>query len=145
MIRQDAQHAVWERRQTEIWDRIFQVTRDVVVLAGALNDSAGRHVLRDELLKSAMGVGLALVRANAADSAPVFKRYVHEARLKAIETDYWLRLVYVLQERDDVQRDLSSIITQYASVISLLQRLFRHTRSEANVLRRHTKGPTVSS
>jgi len=144
MTAQSERHLVWERRQAELWDRIFQVTQDVVTLADTLGDSASQQVLRRELLRSAMVVGAELVRANAADSAQRLGHHVREARLRAIETDYWLRLVYVLQQRDEVQRDLSSIITQYAAVISLLQQLERHTRGEAHVLRRHTKGPVVS-
>jgi len=51
------QHVVWERQQPELWDRIFQVTQDVVTLAESLEDSIGQNVVRTELVKSAMGVG----------------------------------------------------------------------------------------
>jgi four helix bundle protein len=144
----DRRHAVWERRQTELWDRIFHVTQNVVTLAQSWHDphtsGGGPHVLRDELLKSAMAVGVHLVRANAADSAERFEHHVREARLQAIETDYWLRLSYVLQQHDDVQRELSTIIAQYASIIALLQQFLRHTKTEPHVLRHHAKGPLVS-
>lgn len=139
-----AGHVVWERRQAELWDRIFQVTQDVVTLAESLNGSPGLRELREELLRCAMAVGAELVRANAADSPMEFERCVREARLKAIEADYWLRLVYVLQRKDAVQRDLSSIIAQYAAIIGLLQRFVQHTHGEVNVLRRHGKGPLIS-
>ena len=135
---------MWERRQAELWDRIFQVTQDVVTLAETLPGSPGQRQLRAALLKCAMAVGAELVRANAADEPGEFERCVREARLKAIEADYWLRLVYVLQRKDAVQRDLSSIIAQYASIIALLQRFLRHTHGEAQVLRRHGKGPLIT-
>jgi|GEM_PF-2547601 four helix bundle protein len=140
----DEQHVVWERRQAEIWDRIFQATLDVVAVADTLNDSIGQSQLREQLVKAAMGVGAELVRANASNSATGFEKYVDEARMKAIETDYWLRLMYVLQQKDDVQRDLSGVITQYASIISLLNKFMRHTRDEPNVIAKHTKGPKVN-
>lgn len=135
---------MWERRQAELWDRIFQVTQDVVTLAESLRGSPGMRELRGALLKCAMVVGAELVRANAADTPIDFERCVREARLKAIEADYWLRLVYVIERKEAVQRDLSSIIAQYAAIIGLLQRFIRHTHGEVNVLRRHGKGPLVS-
>lgn len=144
MAVQGGRHVVWERQQTEIWDRIFRVTQDVVTLVGTLDDSPGQDILRTELLKSAMAIGAELVRAGASDRAAEFEHHVREARLKAIETDYWLRLVYVLQRHDEVQRDLSSIIMQYSTIITLLQKFVRHTRGEAHVLRHHTSGPVVN-
>src|SRR5688572_26340021 len=109
------QHATtWEHRQAELWDRIFQVTQDVVHLGESLEGESG-GIVKGELIKTAMGVGIELVRANAADEAHKFTHHLEKARLKAIETDYWLRMVYVLQQREDVQRDLSSIITQYSA------------------------------
>jgi len=141
----DEQHkATWDRRQTELWDRIFQVTQDVVTLADTMDDTVSYSIVRSEMVKSAMAVGAELVRANASDEPTVFFHHVQESRLKAIETDYWLRMAYILQQRDDIQRDLSSIITQYAAIVDLLQKLIRHTRTEKNVIARHTRGPRVS-
>lgn len=134
----------WERRQAELWDRIFQVTQDVVALADHMDDRTGTSIVKQEMVRSAMAVGSELVRANAAEDAPSFNKHLSEARMEAIETDYWLRLAYILQQRDEVQRDLSSIITQYTAIVDLLQKFMRHTRSEANVISRHTKGPRVS-
>ena len=135
---------VWERRQAELWERIFQVTQDVVTLVEALDDSVGYAVVRQELVRSATGVVAELVRANAADSAGDFERHVKEARMKAIESDYWLRLVYALQQQENVQQDLSSVISQYSAIITLLQRFLSNTQGEADVISRHTKGPKVS-
>ncbi len=134
----------WERRQAELWDRIFQVTQDVVALADHMDDRTGTSIVKQEMVKSAMAVGSELVRANAVEDATSFHKHLSEARMEAIETDYWLRLAYILQQRDEVQRDLSSIITQYTAIVDLLQKFMRHTRSEANVINRHTKGPRVS-
>lgn len=136
---------MWEHRQAELWDRIFQVTQDVVVLAESIEDSAGGGIMRDEMIKSAMGVGRYLVRANAAESSGDFKRSVEEARLAAIETDYWLRLAYLLQQREDVQQDLSSIINQYSAIIDLLYKFARHASGEKQFSSRHLKGPRVGS
>jgi len=138
------QHISWEHRQAELWDRIFQVTQDVVTLADSMSDEAGGTVIKSEMLKSAMAVGSNLVRANAAEVPTEFDESLKEAKLRAIETDYWLRLAYVLQQRDDVQRDLSSIITQYTGIVDLLQKFIRHTRTEKNVISRHTKGPRIT-
>lgn len=136
--------ALWERRQAELWDRVFQVTQDVISLVDALDDTPGYRVVCDELTRSAGRVGAELVRANAAENAKQFEEYVKEARWKAIEADYWLRLVHVLQQSDRVRRDLSSLITQYASVINLLQQFSQHTGHDRRVVARHTKGPRVS-
>ncbi len=139
------QHAqIWEHRQAELWDRIFQVTQDVVTLADAMADDAGGAIVKAEMIKAAMEVGRNLVRANAAEKRDEFEGQLNEAKLKAIETDYWLRMGYVLQQREDVQRDLSSIITQYSSIIDMLQKFIRHARTEKDVIQRHTRGPLVS-
>ena len=140
----DEQHKVWERRQAEIWDRIFQVTADVVVVADNIGDSVGQKELREQLVRAAMRVGAELVRANASNSAGEFERYLDEARMKAIESDYWLRLMYVLQQQEYVQKDLSSVISQYAAIINLLNKFMRHTRNEPDVIAKHTKGPKIN-
>jgi len=143
-MKEEEQHAVWERRQAEIWDRVFQVTGDVVTVAESLEDTVGQKELREQLVKAAMGVGALLVRANAANTAVEFAKYVDKARLKAIETDYWLRLMYVLQQKEDTQRDLSSVVTQYAAIISLLNKFMKHAMREPDVVTRHARGPKVS-
>src|SRR3989344_2073575 len=102
--------STWERRQAELWDRIFQVTQDVVALADNMDDRTGTSIVKMEMTKAAMAVGSELVRANAAEESKGFHHHLSESRMKAIETDYWLRLAYILQQRDEVQRDLSSII-----------------------------------
>lgn len=137
-------HQIWERRQAELWDRIFQVTQDVVVLADSFEDTAGGAILKQEMVKTAMQVGSHLVRATASDERDGFYNHLHEAKMKAVETDYWLRLAYVLQQQENVQKDLSSIITQYGAVIELLQKMMRHVHEEKDVIARHHKGPKVN-
>jgi len=139
------QHAVtWEHRQAELWERLFQVTSDVVALADSLGNDAGSAIVKESMVRSGMAVGVELVRANAADDAAEFRVSIKEARMKAVETDYWLRMAYVLQQREDVQRDLSGIISQYAGIVDLLDRFIRHTKTEKDVLLRHTRGPRVN-
>lgn len=135
---------MWERRQAELWDRIFQVTQDVVVLADSLDNSTGGSALKGEMVRSAMHVGSNLVRATASDDKDGFYHHLSESKMKAVETDYWLRLAYVLQQREDVQKDLSSIITQYGAVIELLNKMMRHVHNEKDALLRHQRGPKVS-
>ncbi len=138
------QHAVmWERRQAELWERLFQVTQDVLALADTMEDSTGNSIVKQEMVRSAVAIGRELVRATAADDRQGFAAAVHEAKLKAVETDYWLRLIYMLQQREQVQHDLSSIISQYAAIIDLLQKLVRHAREEKDMMSRHIKGPRV--
>ncbi len=144
-MKSDDQHAItWEHRQTELWDRLFQVTSDVVTLADSLGDATGGMIVKESMVRSAMSVGAELVRANAADTPEEFRVLIREARMKAVETDYWLRMAYVLQQREDVQRDLSSIISQYTGIVDLLDRFIRHTKTEKDVLARHTRGPRVN-
>jgi len=137
-------YVMWERRQAELWDRIFQVTQDVVVLSETLSEGVGLMRVRDNLLDSALAVGAELVYANSSDEADDFKEHIVKARKKAIETDYWLRLIYVLQQAGDVQRDLSSVITQYSAIIMLLQKFIKHAHDEKSVVNRHAKGLWVS-
>lgn len=115
--------AGWEQKQAELWERVFQVTQDVVALAETVPDSMGGAICATEMVKSAMNVGKHLVRAHAADAKSAFHTALEEAKLSAIETDYWLRLLYLLQQREEVQRDLSSIINQYSAIVEILQRL----------------------
>lgn len=144
-MKSDEHHSLtWERGQTELWDRLFQVTSDVVALAGSLGEDAGGSIVRESMVRSAMSVGAELVRANAADTPAEFRTSVRESRMKAIETDYWLRMAYVLQQREDVQRDLSSIISQYSGIVEMLDRFIRHVKTEKDILARHTRGPRVN-
>ncbi len=137
-------HIIWERRQTELWDRIFQVTQDVVTLADSFDNTAGATVLKEEMVKSAMAVGSNLVRATASEEGNNFYSHLGEAKMKAVETDYWLRLAYVLQQREEVQKDLSSVISQYSAVIDLLAKMMRHVHDEKGAVMRHHRGPKVS-
>jgi four helix bundle protein len=136
-------HERWERWQTQLWDRIFHATHDIVMLTNHLDQGRGEQLVSESLLASAMGVGSALVRANAADSQTQFVAAIREARLKAIETDYWLRLVYALQQRKAVKHDVSSMITQYASIVDLLRKYLTHITQEAKSIHHHTKGALV--
>lgn len=120
-------NANWEQKQGELWERVFQVTQDVVALAEVAGAGIGADICKNEMVKSAMNVGRHLVRANAAEGLTAFSAALEEARLGAIETDYWLRLLYLLQQQEEVQRDLSSIINQYSAIVDLLSRLSRHT------------------
>lgn len=139
------QHAIlWERRQAELWERIFQVTQDVVALAEGLNDKAGAKVLKEAMIHSAFAVGEQVVRATAAEERGDFTHHLQEAKMKAIETDYWLRLTYIIAQREDVQHDLSSIISQYAAVVELLQKMTKHIREEKDAVHRHSHGPKIS-
>lgn len=121
-----AHRALWERRQAELWDRIFQVTQDVVHVADSLEETSGGVVLKQGLVSAAMNVGKFLVRATASEIESDFRKNVAESRMQAIEADYWLRLAYIVQEHGGVQRDVSNIITQYASVIDLLKKMETH-------------------
>lgn len=127
--------ASWEHTQAELWERVFQVTQDVVALAETVPDSVGGAICATEMVKSSMNVGRQLVRASAADTKVAFAAALEEAKLSAIETDYWLRLLYLLQQREEVQRDLSSIINQYSAIVDLLQRLLKPERVVARKTR----------
>lgn len=135
--------ALWERRQAELWDRIFQVTQDVVHVADTIERDAGGTVLQGGLVTAAMNVGKFLVRATASDAEGEFRKNVEEARLQAIEADYWLRLAYIVQQHEGVQRDVSNIITQYASIIDLLQKMLQHVE-RAHDPSRHMERPKVA-
>lgn len=116
----------WEQKQAELWERIFQATQDVVMLADVAGDASGVGICKTEMVKSAMSVGRHLVRGSASSSTSAFEKSLEEARLSAVETDYWLRLLYLLQQEEEVQRDLSSVINQYSAIVELLSRLSRH-------------------
>lgn len=117
--------AHFEQRQAELWERVFQAIQDVVSLVDGAGEGGGLTVCKSEMVKAAMNVGRHLVRGSAANEARVFEQALEEARLSAVETDYWLRLFYLLQQDEEVQRDLSSVINQYSSIVELLARLSR--------------------
>ncbi len=126
-------NASWEQKQAELWERVFQVTQDVVALADAAGDGTGVGVCKNEMVRAAMNVGRQLVRGSASASPQTFEHCLEEARLSAIETDYWLRLLYLLQQDEEVQRDLSSVINQYSAIVELLSRLSRHPVGASSV------------
>ena len=144
-MNQGASHAVWERRQAEIWDRIFQATEDVILHVQLSRKEKAQGVdVYDSLIGAATAVGASVVRANAARSKADFVMYLDQARMQAIEVDYWLRLVFVLQRSDPVQRDLSHIISQYSSLIGLLQQFIDHAEHEDDVIRKHNRGRKIN-
>lgn len=141
---EEQKQAAWDRQQAELWDRIFQVISDVVDVAENMQDTTGVTHLKEQLIKTSMGLGADLVRANASHNVRQFNKYMNEAKLKAVEADYWLRLVYVLQQRKEIQQDLSGVISQYNTIINLLNKFIKHTKDEPNVISKHTKGPKVN-
>ena len=140
MPAESVQTHVWEHRQTELWDRIFQVTQDVVAISDQIADEHGGSVVKKNMVESSMQVGVELVRANAAEDEDQFHEHLQEARFRAIETDYWLRLAYTLQQQDDTQRDLSGVVTQYSAIIDLLHKLSDHVAKETALAAKQAKG-----
>lgn len=121
-----AHRQLWERRQAELWERIFQMAQDVTSLVGSFDDTPGVVVMKQELLKSSMNIGKYLVRGTAAVSERAFVQNIEESRMQAIEADYWLRLAYVVQQQESLQRDISNAITQIATIIELLKKMAHH-------------------
>lgn len=118
------------QENNELWDRLWQVTSDVVAFADELPETDSSKILREQLVRSAMRVGAEVVRAQAADDPVEYQQGIVEARLKAIETDYWLRLAYTLQQESGVQQDLSTILSQYQSIVDHLISLGKHVGQE---------------
>lgn len=136
--------AFWERHRTELWDRVFQAAGDVSLLADSLEGGTGVVVARDGLLKAAFGVGVALVAANAADDRLAFVAALGRAIAGAVETDYWLRLLTVVSQRDGFQQELAGLLANYGAIVTLLRRLEQHVIAEPDAVARHTKkGPRV--
>ncbi len=135
--------ALWERRQAELWERIYQLAQDVAQVSDALHDTTGGSVIKQELVRSTMNIGKYLVRATASDSQQEFTRDVEEARMQAIEADYWLRIAYIVGQQEEVQRDVSNIIAQLSSVIELLKTMTSHVARQHDA-KAHMKGPRVA-
>lgn len=136
--------AFWERHRTELWDRVFQAADDVSLLADSLAGGQAVGVARDGLLKAAFGVGVALVQANAADERAVFVAALQRAMTRAVATDYWLRLLTVVGQRDGLQRDVAGLLAHYGAIVTLLRKLEQHVIGEPDAVARHTKkGPRV--
>ena len=135
--------ALWERRQAELWERIFQLAQDVVQVADSFHEESGGAVIKKELVISSMNIGKYLVRATASDSEKEFMYNVEEARMQAIEADYWLRLAYIIGQKEEVQRDVSNIIAQLAAVIEMLQKMTHHLESKHDATS-HMRGPKVA-
>lgn len=121
-----AHRALWERRQAELWERIFQLAQDIAVLADSFEETAGGRVMKEELIKSSMNIGKFLVRATSANAEQTFIENIEESRMQAIEADYWLRLIYVVDQRSSVQQSVTNVITQLAGIIDLLKKMEDH-------------------
>lgn len=140
------EHAIfWERHRTELWDRVFQASGEIALLADSLEGGPPSMVTaRDSLLKAAWGVGVALVLANAADERASYTAALRQAVASAITTDYWLRLLVVLDRRGDRPVEVVGLLAHYGAVVTLLRKLEQHVAGEPDAVARHTKkGPQV--
>lgn len=138
-----AHRALWERRQAELWERIFQLAQDIAVLADSFEESAGGRVMKEELIKSSMNIGKFLVRATSANAEHTFIENIEESRMQAIEADYWLRLIYVVDQRSSMQQGVTNVITQLAGIIDLLKKMEDHVEHWHDT-KTHTERTKVS-
>lgn len=135
--------ALWERRQAELWERIYQLAQDVAHVSEVLHETTGGLVIKQELVRSTMNIGKYLVRATASDSEKEFTKDIEEARMQAIEADYWLRLAYIVGQQEEVQRDVSNIIAQLSAIIEMLKKMTSHLVREHDASA-HMRGPKVA-
>lgn len=138
-----AHRVLWERRQAELWERIFQLAQDVAGLADTFEATAGGSVIKQELVKSSMNIGKYLVRATAANTQKEFLQNIEEARMQAVEADYWLRIAYVVEQKEAVQHDVTSAISQITGVIELLKKMAEHVEN-AHDVSEHRQSAKVS-
>ncbi len=139
----EGHRALWERRQAELWERIFQLVQDVAVLIDSFADRSGGSVMKEALMRSSMSIGKHLVRATAADHEKDFVMHIEEAKMQAVEADYWLRIMYVVQPHEESQRDISNVIAQIASIVDLLTKMSGHLEKQHDASE-HMAGPKVS-
>ena len=78
----------------EIQETSFQFAVRIVKLSKYLRERHGEYTLSKQLLRSGTSIGANVTEAQQAQSKPDFVHKMSIALKEAVETNYWLRLLY---------------------------------------------------
>ncbi len=106
--------------ETKIMDLSFQFSLKIIELTSKL-DSLNKRPISFQLLKSGTSIGANIHEAQHAESKADFIHKLKIAAKEALETEYWLKLIYeaklfpkddqLLDDLNHIQRILSKIIS----------------------------------
>ena len=103
-------------------NKSFNFAIRIVNLSKHLNAEKKEYVLSKQLLKSGTSIGANISEAEQAQSRADFRSKLGIALKEAVETDYWLRLLYATayltpQEFQSIHSDCKEIEKMLTSII----------------------------
>src|SRR3989344_8698438 len=87
------------QKPENINQRTFRFAVRVINLCKALPKDEINRILINQVVRSVTSIGANLEEATGAHTRPVFINCTNIARREARETDYWLRLIYEIDNR----------------------------------------------
>lgn len=79
--------------KTDLKQRCFKFSLDVVALIDSLPNKRSAWIIADQLVRAATSIGANLIEARASSSRLEFKKFYEIALKSANETIYWLELL----------------------------------------------------
>lgn len=94
-------NALQQNSKNDLQDRLFNFVVDVIMLIRKLSNGVEYNVISYQLLKSATSTGANYEEAQGAVSKADFANKVGIALKEIRESNYWIRLVIAITERND--------------------------------------------
>jgi len=111
----------------DINERAFKFAIRVISLCKSLSRDETNRILINQVVRSVTSIGANLEEATAAHTRPEFINCTNIARREARETDYWLKLIYEINNRaikdrmDDLLKESNEIISILTASVKKLQ------------------------
>lgn len=94
-------NALQQNSKNDLQDRLFNFVVDVIMLIRKLSNGVEYNVISYQLLKSATSTGANYEEAQGAVSKADFANKVGISLKEIRESNYWIRLVIAITERND--------------------------------------------
>ena len=103
-------------------EKSFRFSVRIVKLCQFLRETKKEHVMTKQLLRCGTSIGANIAESQQAQSRPDFVSKLNIALKEAVETDYWLRLLYetgyltkkqfssIISDCDELEKLLVSIV-----------------------------------
>jgi four helix bundle protein len=103
-------------------EKSFRFSVRIVKLCRFLRETKKEFVMSKQLLRCGTSIGANIAESQQAQSRPDFTSKLNIALKEAVETDYWLRLLYetgyltkaqfisIISDCDELERMLASIV-----------------------------------
>ena len=118
-------------KENVLVDLSKQFAVDIVNLCTEIKEHRKSNVLLNQLLRSGTSIGANISEAQWGQSRADFYSKMCIAQKEAIETEYWLRLLYEGEYLSG--REFESITRDLNEVLSLLHAICKKTRSNLNL------------